>query len=88
MTLKLPTEDLQVSIVIGVYNEEENIRPLLSEIRNALRGYVYEIIIVNDGSTDGSLADALHPTVGHPVVVDLQKNYGQSQAMREPQSTA
>ncbi|NBB22824.1 glycosyltransferase [Runella sp. CRIBMP] len=81
MTLKLPTEDLQVSIVIGVYNEEENIRPLLSEIRNALRGYMYEIIIVNDGSTDGSLAEALNPTVGHPVVVDLQKNYGQSQAM-------
>ncbi len=81
MTLKLPTEDLQVSIVIGVYNEEGNIRPLLSEIRNALRGYVYEVIIVNDGSTDGSLAEALHPTVGNPVVVDLQKNYGQSQAM-------
>jgi glycosyltransferase involved in cell wall biosynthesis len=81
MTLKIPTDDLQVSIVIGVYNEEENIRPLLTEIRNALRGYVYEIIIVNDGSTDGTLAEALHPAAGMPVVVDLQKNYGQSQAM-------
>lgn len=81
MTLKIPTDDLQVSIVIGVYNEAENIRPLLTEIRNAMQGCVYEVIIVNDGSTDATLTEALHPAAGTPVVVDLQKNYGQSQAM-------
>jgi dolichol-phosphate mannosyltransferase len=44
-----------LSVVVPVRNEAENIRPLIEEIRAALTGVVdYEIIYVNDGSTDGT----------------------------------
>jgi glycosyltransferase involved in cell wall biosynthesis len=45
-----------LSIVVPVYNELENLEPLVSEIRQALRptNMCYEILLVNDGSTDGS----------------------------------
>jgi dolichol-phosphate mannosyltransferase len=45
--------DVAVSIVVPVRNEAENIAPLIEEIAAALDGrWVYEIICVNDGSTD------------------------------------
>lgn len=46
----------QVSIVIPVYNEVDNITPLASAITEAMEkaGYEYEVIFVDDGSTDGS----------------------------------
>jgi dolichol-phosphate mannosyltransferase len=45
--------DVAVSIVVPVRNEAENIAPLIGEIATALDGrWVYEIIYVNDGSTD------------------------------------
>ena len=49
----------EVSIVVPVRNEAENIAPLIEEISAALDGrWVYEIIYVNDGSTDAT-ADRL-----------------------------
>ena len=53
--------DLDKSVVIeakdvSVYNEEENVRPLLKQVTAAMEGYDYEIIYVDDGSTDGTLA--------------------------------
>jgi dolichol-phosphate mannosyltransferase len=53
-----PTPD--VSVVIPVCNEEENVEPLAREIAAALDGkYVHEIVFVDDGSTDGTAAAAL-----------------------------
>ncbi len=49
---------IDVSLVIPVFNERENLAPLMEEIRVALAGRRYEIVAVDDGSTDGSL-DAL-----------------------------
>jgi dolichol-phosphate mannosyltransferase len=47
--------DVAVSIVVPVRNEAENIAPLIGEIATALDGrWVYEIIYVNDGSTDAT----------------------------------
>ena len=47
--------DVAVSIVVPVRNEAENIAPLIEEIAAALDGrWVYEIIYVNDGSTDAT----------------------------------
>ena len=43
-----------VSLVIPVYNEVDNIAPLHAAINAALEGRHYEIVLVNDGSTDGS----------------------------------
>ena len=45
----------KISVVVTVYNEEENIRPLVEQISNALEGYEYEIVYVDDGSTDNTL---------------------------------
>ena len=57
------TDAVAVSIVVPVRNEAENVAPLIAEIVGALDGrWVYEIIYVNDGSTDataGRLADLM-----------------------------
>ena len=48
---------VELSIVVPVYNESENIIPLAGEICPALAGRVsYELIFVNDGSSDNSFA--------------------------------
>jgi dolichol-phosphate mannosyltransferase len=62
MSVDLPSSDattIDVSIVVPVRNEAENIGPLIAEIAAALDGrWAYEIIYVNDGSTDAT-ADRL-----------------------------
>src|SRR3978361_1018476 len=58
MSVDLPSSDaaaVAVSIVVPVRNEAENVAPLIAEIAAALdRRWVYEIIYVNDGSTDAT----------------------------------
>ena len=50
-----PTDIPSVAVVIPVLNEEANIADLLTEVRSALDGVAsFEIVVVNDGSTDGS----------------------------------
>lgn len=62
-------------------NEEENIRPLLDAVRSALTGFDYEVILVDDGSTDATIARILENADDRTVLVELRKNYGQSTAM-------
>jgi len=58
MSVDLPSSDtaaVAVSIVVPVRNEAENVAPLIAEITAALDGrWPYEIIYVNDGSTDAT----------------------------------
>ena len=78
----LPLHSLpDVSIVVCVYNEAGNGAPLVEQISRAMQGIRYELIYVNDGSTDQTLAELR--AINHPnlVVLDLQKNYGQSLAL-------
>src|SRR4030066_1562894 len=78
-------ESLDVSIVIPVYNEEENINLLYSEIKSAMdkTGYDYEIVFVDDGSTDKTveLLSALQKKDGKVVVISFRRNFGQTAAM-------
>jgi glycosyltransferase involved in cell wall biosynthesis len=77
-----------ISVVVTVYNEEENVRPLLLKLHSALEGLDYEIIYVDDGSRDGTLS-ALHAE-SHPrlKVVEFRKNFGQSLALMAGIDTA
>ena len=71
----------ELSIVITVKDEEENIKPLLESIRLALTGIDYEVILVDDGSTDKTKQQVLNNADERTVLVELRKNYGQSTAM-------
>jgi dolichol-phosphate mannosyltransferase len=68
-----------VSVVVPLFNEEENIPILQSELTGALAGLDYEIIFVDDGSSDRTVARiAREPRIQ---VVRFEKNAGQSAAM-------
>jgi glycosyltransferase involved in cell wall biosynthesis len=71
----------ELSIVVPVMNEEENIKPLLEAVRSALVDYDYEIVLVDDGSTDGTRKAILENADERTKLVELRKNYGQSTAM-------
>lgn len=74
----------QVSVVLPVFNEAESLPPLLAEIAAALRGCgrTFEIIAVDDASTDGSLAVLKELRGRHPElrVLRHRRNCGQSAA--------
>jgi glycosyltransferase involved in cell wall biosynthesis len=74
-----------VSIVIPVFNEEDNIRPLLQQLFPALQalGRPFEVIAVDDGSRDGSLAILKAEAAQRPElkVIAFSRNYGQTAAM-------
>ncbi|MFI2742547.1 glycosyltransferase family 2 protein [Zhouia sp. PK063] len=70
-----------LSIVIPVYNEEENIPLLTQEIHDSLKGYNYEIIFVDDFSTDTSKKVIKSLNDDKVILVELKKNYGQSLAL-------
>lgn len=71
----------ELSVVIPVMNEEENIRPLLVAVRSALQGMDYEVILVDDGSADQTKQQVLAHADERTILVELRKNYGQSNAM-------
>jgi dolichol-phosphate mannosyltransferase len=76
---------MDLSVVIPVKNEAENIAPLAGEIRAALDGLVeYEILFVDDGSTDATAAEVSRLASGMPQVRLLchARNCGQSAAIR------
>ncbi|MCB8929454.1 MAG: glycosyltransferase family 2 protein [Ardenticatenaceae bacterium] len=77
-------EQLDLSIVVPVYNEEENLRPLLAEITAAMKDQPqsYEVIFIDDGSSDTSfdIMKALHETDKHVVGIQFRRNHGQTAA--------
>jgi len=76
---------MNVSAVIPVYNSEGTLPELIERIRKTLAGCAgaYEIILVNDGSRDGSWAAITAAAGRWPEVsgIDLMKNYGQHNAL-------
>ena len=75
---------IDLSLVIPVYNEEANLRPLSEEIHAALKGagIDYEVLFIDDGSSDGSFAclRELAAEDDQVVAVRFRRNYGQTAA--------
>ncbi|MEK7291729.1 MAG: glycosyltransferase family 2 protein, partial [Planctomycetota bacterium] len=72
-----------ISIVIPVYNEVDNIEPLGNSIINAMQGQNYEVLYVDDGSTDGSTEKLKEWCTQHTNfrAIHFKKNAGQTAAM-------
>src|SRR5574338_559165 len=68
-----------VSVIVPVYNEEENVPILQAELRAALRGIDHELIFVDDGSADRTV-QRIEPAP-NVRVLRFEKNAGQSAAM-------
>ncbi|MHB1178086.1 MAG: glycosyltransferase family 2 protein [Daejeonella sp.] len=71
----------ELSVIVTVLNEKDNIVPLLREIRGALGDIDYEVIFVDDGSNDGTQKQIRENADERNSLVELRKNYGQSTAM-------
>lgn len=76
---------MYLSLVIPIYNEAENLRPLYERIRAALAqtSWEYEIILVDDGSSDGSdaILEMLHTEDPRLKVIRFRRNFGQTAAL-------
>nr|WP_245363532.1 glycosyltransferase family 2 protein [Neorhizobium galegae] len=76
-----------MSLVVPLFNEEESVRPLIERICAAMAGYAasWELILVDDGSTDATIANA-REALNQPgldlKIVALQRNFGQTAAMQ------
>lgn len=74
----------EISIIIPLLNEEDSLRELIRRIDKALVDYAYEVLLIDDGSNDGSwrlietLSDEEEPVKG----IKLRRNYGKSSALQ------
>ena len=77
-------DEIELSIVIPLFNEEENVKPLYAQLKEALEPLEqsYEIIIVDDGSTDRSfeLLRGLQAQDKRLKVIRFRRNFGQTAA--------
>lgn len=87
MTVKEASVNLTrgVSVVVPVYNSEPTLRPLAERLEAALStaGFPFEVILVNDASSDGSWAVIEELAARYPWLagLDLMRNYGQHNAL-------
>ncbi len=73
-----------LSLVIPLFNEAESLRPLMRQIRRALadHGLTYEVLFIDDGSTDGSITvlEDLHNAHAEVKVIQFRRNFGKAAA--------
>ena len=82
-----PAAPLHLSIVVPLYNEQDNVAPLVDAVHRALAAcpWPWELILVDDGSADQTLAlvEAERAARGdHVRVIGLRRNFGQTAAMQ------
>lgn len=76
---------MEISVIIPMYNEEENVERTLGQVTRAMEGYVnWELVVVDDGSTDRTLeiASRLAADDRHTLVIPHATNYGRGRALR------
>ena len=79
------TPEVDLSVLIPLYNERDNLRPLFQKITEVLdgNGLEWEVIFVDDGSDDGSaeIISDLEASSSRVKVVSLRRNFGKSAAL-------
>ena len=78
---------MDISVIVPLYNETESLPELAAWIRRVMEanGYTYEILMVDDGSTDGSWDTVLSLSKENPAIhgISFRRNYGKSAALYE-----
>jgi glycosyltransferase involved in cell wall biosynthesis len=87
MTTEASASDPRLSVVIPMYEELENVSPMLARVHEGLAGYrgPWELICVDDGSRDGTgerLREEAERYGPHVRVIRLRRNFGQTAAMQ------
>lgn len=72
---------MELSVIVTLLNEQDNIKPLLQNIYAALKGIRYEVILVDDGSTDGTVKQIKKYGSERVKLLIFKKNYGQTTAL-------
>ena len=74
---------MSVTVVVPVFNSQETLRPLVQEIRKLSSLGSLELILVNDGSRDGSWEVVCQLSAQHPWIrgINLMRNFGQHNAL-------
>ncbi|MGM9803701.1 MAG: glycosyltransferase family 2 protein [Muribaculaceae bacterium] len=76
---------MDISVVVPLYNEAESLPELAAWIERVMKqhGYSYEVLFVNDGSTDGSWDVIKQLSAANPAIkgVSFRRNYGKSPAL-------
>lgn len=77
---------MDISIVVPIYNEEESLEELVSWIERVLdeQKFVYEIVMIDDGSSDGTwnVVEKLAARRDHVKAIRFRRNYGKSAALQ------
>ena len=75
---------VELSVVVPVYNERENIKPMIDNISNALIQIQEEceVIFVDDGSSDNTAVAVRDNFRSNIILVELKKNFGQTAAIK------
>lgn len=75
---------LDVSVVVPLLDERESIRELVEMLQSVLKSRTFEIILVDDGSSDGSWEEIVRLSADRPWLrgISLQRNYGKSTALQ------
>ena len=78
---------VELSLVVPLFNEEESVGPLIERICAAMATYpsAWELILVDDGSTDATIANAKLSLSRSGLIlriIELQRNFGQTAAMQ------
>lgn len=77
----------ELSVIIPAFNESERISGTLGEVADYLdrRGYRYEIIVVNDGSSDETAERVRAAALEHPAIrlIDRRENFGKGRTVKE-----
>ncbi|SDF42606.1 Glycosyltransferase involved in cell wall bisynthesis [Dyadobacter soli] len=71
----------QISIVIPLFNEQDNVPHLLRAVRDTLQNFDYEIIAVDDGSTDNTVQMLRQSADERLKIITMTRNFGQTSAM-------